>query len=163
MAAPEFLVQATAGWARLYGDSRAVSVGVTYLHFAGLLLAGGAAVAADRTTLRTYRADAATRARHLAALGATHGMVIAGLALMAVSGTLMFLADVETFWDSRVFWFKAVLIVALLANGLLLRQSEQLAASRPERGWARLRTTSIVSGVLWFVLVLVSTVLSVSA
>ena len=48
MAAPDFKVHAAEGWARVYADSRAISTGIMFVHLAGLLLGGGAAVAADR-------------------------------------------------------------------------------------------------------------------
>jgi hypothetical protein len=55
MAPPEFLLEAAQGWARVYADSQLMSTGVIYLHLAGLLLGGGAAVAADRETLKAAR------------------------------------------------------------------------------------------------------------
>ena len=159
MAAPEFLVHATQGWARLYADSKAVSTAVMFVHFAGLLLGGGAAVAADRETLRAAREAEPVRADHLAFLGTVHGIAIAGLALLAASGAAMLLSDVETFWSTRVFWIKMSLVVLLLANGLLMRQAEQLAPTMPALAWRRLTATSIISLVLWFAILLASTVL----
>lgn len=44
-----------------------------------------------------------------------------------VSGALLFAADVETFWYSRVFWLKGALNVVLLINGVLLLRVERLA------------------------------------
>lgn len=159
MGAPEFLVHATQGWARLYADSKAVSTAVMFVHFSGLLLGGGAAVAADRETLKAAREAEPVRADHLAFLGTVHGIAIAGLALLAASGAAMLLADVETFWSTRVFWIKMSLVVLLLANGLLMRQAERLAPAMPAGAWRRLRATSIISLVLWFAIVLASTVL----
>jgi hypothetical protein len=159
MAPPEFLTEASQGWARLYADNTVVSAGVQYVHLAGLLLGGGAAVAADRETLKAAREADPVRADHLAFLGTVHSIAMAGLALLALSGAAMLLADLETFWSTNVFWVKMTLIVLLLANGLLMRQAERLAPTLPARAWRQLRATSIVSLVLWFAILLASTVL----
>jgi K+ transporter len=159
MAPPDFLVHATQGWARLYADSKAVSTAVMFVHFAGLLLGGGAAVAADRETLMAAREAEPARADHLAFLGTVHGIAIAGLALLAVSGGAMLLSDLETFWSARVFWIKMGLVALLLANGLLMRRAEQLAPVLPARAWRRLTATATISLALWFAIVLASTVL----
>jgi hypothetical protein len=162
MAAPEFLVHATQGWARLYADTKVVSTGVLYVHLAGLLLGGGAAVAADRETLKAAREAEPVRADHLAFLGTVHAIAITGLTLLALSGTAMLLADLETFWSAKAFWIKMSLIVLLLANGLVMRQAEQLARTLPDRAWRQLKTTSIMSLVLWFAILLASTILASS-
>jgi hypothetical protein len=162
MAPPEFLVDLTRGWARVYADSALVSTGVVYVHLAGLLLGGGAAVAADRETLKAARESEPARADHLAFLGSVHTIAIAGLGMLAVSGTAMLLADLETFWSARVFWIKMSLVVLLLANGLLVRQGELLARTLPERAWTQLKETSIASLALWFSILLASTVLESS-
>lgn len=160
MAAPEFLVHATHGWARLYADTKVVSIGVIFVHFAGLLLGGGAAVAADRETLKAARESEPVRADHLAFLGTVHTIAIAGLVMLFTSGIAMFLADLDTFWSARIFWVKMGLVALLLANGLVMRHAEQLARALPDKAWVRLRTTSIVSLGLWFAIVLAGTILA---
>ncbi len=157
MNAPDVLLQATQGWARTYGGHPLVSNGVAFLHFAGLLIAGGAAVAADRATLRAARQDEGARAAYLRQFSSVHGTVIAGLAIMFVSGALMFAADVETFWSLPVFWRKMGLIALLLANGFLMKQAGGMATAR---AWVQLKVTSVVSLVLWFAVVLASTILA---
>lgn len=159
MAAPDVLVQATNSWARLYGESPLVATAVRYLHLAGLLLAGGVAVAADRATLVACRAGETTRAAALATLGSSHRVVVSGLACVFVSGALMAASDVETYWGLRVFWVKMLLVAVLLANGLLLRQAEAVAAAGIPSGWRRLRASAIASVVLWLAVVLASTIL----
>jgi hypothetical protein len=160
VAAPEFLVHAAQGWAKLYADSKPISIGVTYVHLAGLLLGGGAAVAADRETLKAAREAEPVRADHLVFLGTVHTIAIAGLVMLAASGAAMLVADLETFWSARSFWIKMGLVVLLLANGLVMRQAERTARTLPTRAWRQLQATSVVSLVLWFAIVLASTILA---
>ena len=162
MAAPEFLVHAAQGWARLYADSKLVSTGVIYLHLAGLLLGGGAAVAADRETLKAAGEADPVRADHLAFLGSVHTIAVTGLGMLAVSGAAMLFADLETFWSAKAYWIKMSLVVLLLANGLVMRQAERLAPTLPAKAWRQLRATSIASLVLWFAILLASTILASS-
>jgi hypothetical protein len=162
MPAPENLIHASEGWARLYADSKIVSISVMFVHFAGLLLGGGAAVAADRETLKAAREPEPARADHLAFLGTVHAIAATGLAMLALSGAAMLLADVENYWGMRAFWIKMSLVVLLLANGLLMRQAERLAPTLPARAWRQLRATSIASLALWFAILLASTILASS-
>ena len=160
MAAPEFLVDAARGWARVYADHTLISAGVMFVHLAGLLLGGGAAVAADRGTLRAAREPEPARADHLAFLGTVHGIAVTGLAMLAVSGVAMLLADLETIWTATAFWVKMGLVALLLANGLLMRLAERRARTRPADGWRLLKATSIASLLLWLAIVLASTILA---
>ena len=160
MAAPEILVQMSQGWAKLYADSKAVSIAVIFVHLAGLLLGGGAAVAADRETLKAAREAEPARADHLAFLGTVHTIAIAGLAILAASGLAMLFADLANFWGARSFWIKMGLVAVLLANGLLMRHAERAAPSRPDAAWRQLKLTSVVSLALWFAIVLTSVVLA---
>jgi hypothetical protein len=162
MAAPEFLVHAAQGWARLYADSKPLSIGVTYIHLAGLLLGGGAAVAADRETIKAAGEPDPVRGDHLAFLGTVHAIAMAGLVMLAASGVAMLLADLDTFWSSKAFWIKMSLVALLLANGLMMRQAERLARTLPAKAWRQLRTTSVASLVLWFAILLASTILASS-
>jgi hypothetical protein len=160
---PQSLVDACQGWAHLYNKTKLVSIAVTSVHFAGLLLGGGAAVAADRETLWAAKEAEPVRADHLRFLGTVHSIAIIGLAMLAGSGLLMLLADLETFWASRAFWTKMTLVGLLLANGLMMRRAERLAAAEPDRAWTQLRWTSIGSLALWFAIVLASTILAATA
>jgi hypothetical protein len=162
MLPPEFLTHATEGWAKLYGTSKALSIGITFVHFSGLLLGGGAAVAADRETLKAAGEIGPVRADHLQFLGTVHTIAVTGLVLLFLSGAAMFLSDLETFWDTKVFWVKMGLVALLLLNGLVMQHAERLAASAPAKAWPRLKTTSIVSLALWFAVVLASTILKSS-
>ena len=162
MAAPEFLVHVAEGWARLYADSRVLSTGVIFVHLAGLLLGGGAAVSADRATLRASRELEPARADHLAFLSTVHRAAIGGLAMLAVSGLAMLLADLESIWSTKTFWIKMGLVALLLANGLLVQRAERLARTLPARAWTQLKATAIASLVLWFAIVLAGTILASS-
>ena len=39
-------------WSTMYGDSTALSVGLTYAHLGAMMVGGGLAIAADRTVLK---------------------------------------------------------------------------------------------------------------
>jgi hypothetical protein len=160
MAAPEFLVHATQGWAKLYADSKPISTAITFVHLSGLLLGGGAAVAADRETLKAAREPEPVRADHLAFLGSVHAIAIAGLVMLFASGTAMVLADVETFWSGKALWIKLGLVAFLLGNGLLMQKAEKVARTLPDKAWRQLKAASVVSLALWFAIVLASTMLA---
>lgn len=163
MTAPQSLVELARPWAALYGDSSPVSVTVTYLHFGGLLLAGGSAVAVDRDTLRADRADPEARARGLHAIRDVHGWVLAGLALTFSSGILLFGSDVETYWGAAVFWIKMALVALLLANGAWLRSTERRATPEDGVRWGRLRLAAGISLALWCSIVLFSILVTTAA
>jgi uncharacterized membrane protein len=157
-------------WQHLYSHSTPVSVTVLFLHLGALLVAGGLAIAADRDTLRLRADDAAGRERHLESMESTHGVVIGGLALVFISGVLLFLSDVEVFSTSLVFWAKLTLVAMLLANGFLMTRVEQSLRRAEESGvtnvasgarlWQRRRATALGSIALWFAVVFVGVVLS---
>jgi hypothetical protein len=162
MSVVHYAAQLTAPWAHLYSGSKLVSTSVLFGHLGGLLLGGGFAIAADRTTLRMVRASAAARQIHLHELQAVHRPVIIGLAVTFVSGLLMLAADVETFLPAPLFWFKMGLIAALLANGLMLERSERALRSgtaSPHRIWRRLEISARTSLCLWFGSLLLGTAL----
>jgi hypothetical protein len=159
---PSALARLAEPWNSLYGDSKAISSVVIFLHLAPLLIAGGTALVADRATLRAARGSADDRARQLADLGRTHAMVLGGLALSFVSGVLLFLSDVDEFLGSPFFWIKLGLIGLLLANGFLMTRTEQALNSGGDAGalWGRLRTISILSLTLWLATTLAGVVLT---
>lgn len=163
MTAPQILIDLAHPWATLYGDSQPVSVTVTYLHFGGLLLAGGSAVAVDRDTLRADRADPGARARGLHAIRDVHRWVLAGLALTLVSGVLLFGSDVETYWGAAVFWIKMGLVALLLANGAWLRATEHRATPEDGVRWGRLRLAAGISLALWCTILLFSILVTTAA
>jgi hypothetical protein len=136
-------------WSALYANHPALRTAVDFMHIGGLLAGGGCAVAADLATLRAGREGPETKRAQLAQLRRTHRLVLWGLALIGVSGLLLFAADVETFLYSKVFWLKMALLTALLFNGVFMHLGERRAA-RGVVAWTRLRRTAVASLFLWF-------------
>lgn len=89
-----------ARWAHFYGQTRAVSAAVTYLHLVGILSGGGLAIAADAAALRLSPDTVADWPRELDRLAAVHRWVVGGLAVIFASGLLLLLAEVDTFATS---------------------------------------------------------------
>ena len=149
-------------WANLYNDSTALETAVTFVHFSGLFVAGGFAFAADRTTLRALAQPAEIRAWHLGELRSIHRPVLIGLAATAVSGVLMFAADLRTYATSWIFWTKMALLALLLLNALgMLRVERQVRAgpTATSRMWSALRRTAVASMALWLLVLLFGTLL----
>jgi hypothetical protein len=155
------LTKSSASWSRLYAHNRSVSTAVIFLHVAPLVFGAGAAFVMDRATLRVSREGPFARARHLLELERVHRVVLTGLAFSFVSGLLLFLSDVTTYLGTVLFWIKIGLVSLLLANGFLLTQTEHvlLTASDSDALWHRMRTLSVVSGVLWLATTLSGVVL----
>ena len=146
----ERLADAAGPWQSLHADSLAVSATVAFAHLGALLVGGGMAIAADRHTLRAAGGSADDRERHLADLSRLHAIVLGALAVIALSGVAMFLADVEEFWGSATFWVKMGLVALLLANGALMTRTERALRRAPAPAtWGRLRVHAIASLALW--------------
>lgn len=162
---PSALARLAEPWNSLYSDSKVVSSAVVFFHLVPLLLAGGAALAADRATLRAVRGSADDRARQLVELSRTHLVVLSGLALSFASGVLLFLSDVDTFLESPLFWIKLGLVGLLLVNGFLMTRTERALNGRGDDGalWGRMKTISVVSLVLWLATTLAGVVLQTFA
>ena len=157
------LTSAAQAWGTYYSDHTAIRIAVSFCHFAGLMAGGGLAVAADRGTLRHARGSAAERAAHLDELYAIHRVVVSGLVLVFASGILMAAADLETMLASRIYWTKMALVALLVANGVVMQRAERLARTAPVKGWPRLHRAAVTSLVLWFLIVLAGTVLTLDA
>jgi hypothetical protein len=162
---PQFLISLAKPWADFYSDSTAATTIVTFVHVAALLFAGGAAIAADRGTLRVAGEARPDRIRHLAELRRLHRSVMIGVAAIVVSGALMLAADLEAFFGSWVYWTKMALFVALLANGYRMTRLERTLVENPASDpsdptvdrvsaestvWRGLRGAAMTSLVLWF-------------
>jgi hypothetical protein len=137
-------------WVSLYANHAALRTGVEFAHIGGLLAGGGCAVTADFATLVAIREGPAARATHLHLLQRTHRLVVFGLVALAISGLLLFAADVQTFLYSRIFWLKMGLMALLLINGLMLLRGERLVTRGDVDAWRRLHFTAVSSLVLWF-------------
>jgi uncharacterized membrane-anchored protein len=169
----QWLAQLAEPWQAAYADSVVLGVIVLYAHFAALMVGGGMAIAMDRATLRAIRGDDTDRKRQLDALHGSHPVVITALVVLALSGLLMAAADIETFAGSIPFLVKISLVVLLLVNGFVLTRTEHTlrrAAAADIRDtsettalWRRLRTTSVISIVLWLATALAGVVLGAAA
>lgn len=153
-------------WQSLFSNSKVISDTVTFLHLAGLLFAGGFAIAADRATFRALRGTAQDRITLLQEVGDVHRPVLIGLTVLFVSGVLLATADVETFGKSLVFLVKMTLVALLLVNGAALQRIENLLRANALRDrvgdavlWRRLRITAMASVMLWTSIVLAGTIL----
>ena len=147
-------------WASAYSDHRAISVAIRFLHIAVLVVAGGTAIATDRTILLAA-ADATRRPAALITLSRSHYTVVPALALIVATGVLMTAADTATFFASPVYWTKQAFVVLLFANGYGLVVAERL--SKQGKPWKRLAIGSAASLFFWFVLLLLGTWLTVAA
>ena len=141
------VAEACKGFATLYSDSAPLRTAIGFAHVGGLVVSGGTALAEDRAILsrRHAPAEPGDRPRPRQAV---HTVVVSGLAVVFLSGLLLFAADVETFAASRIFWIKMGLVGALLANGALLLRAER-AADRGGTAQSRLQRTAVISIGLW--------------
>lgn len=156
----ETLTRVCEPWQTYYADSTVAETAVTSVHLVALLVGGGIAVAADRTTLRVLRSDPAVRPGMLTDLQATHRPVLLGLAALFVSGLAMATADIPTFAASTAFLVKIALVALLCLNGAFLVRTEQLLRREATAGrWARLRVATWLSLLLWVSTVVAGTVL----
>jgi hypothetical protein len=146
-------------WAGLYATSPALKSALAFVHIGALVGGGGAAIAADRTTLRAMRRGADALGRELEHLHHVHVIVVAGLALVIASGVLLMLADLDAYLSSKVFWIKMALVVALLANGLLVMQGGRRTRAGDAGGLRLLRLAAIASLTLWFATTLLGAIL----
>jgi hypothetical protein len=145
------LVDFAAEWASVYANHAAVRTSVTFMHIAGLVGGGGCAIAADRATLIASRQAGAARRHQLGTLQATHRIVLFGLAIVIVSGVMLFAADIDTFLYSRIFWVKLALVTLLVVNGVALIGAERRALrDDSDAGWTLLRVAAFCSVLLWF-------------
>ncbi len=166
----EPLVHASQPWADVYNDSTVLQTGITFAHFAGLLTAGGFAVATDRLALRISKEKGHARALLLRELSAVHRPVLIGLTVVTLTGLAMAMADASVFLTSAVFWLKMSAFFLLLINGAVMLRTERRLkvwsdVEAPEsdgaaRAWRGLRRTAVRSMGLWAVTLLLGTALT---
>ncbi|MFL5507623.1 MAG: hypothetical protein ACJ8AU_12145 [Gemmatimonadales bacterium] len=152
-------------WAGFYQDSTPTQIGMQFLHIGGLLGAGGLAISSDRDLIRQRSADPARRVTHLAHQRGVHSAVLAGLAIVTLSGLGFLFADLDTYLVSTPFWIKMALVAALIVNGVWMVRLERTLVAEPtrDREWARMRLAAILSVVLWFATTLLGAVLTNAA
>jgi hypothetical protein len=150
-------------WSGLYGDHPLASVAVRYLHLAGIVVGGGAALAADRRTLRALRLGEEARRTALAELASAHRVVVPALAVVVASGALMVTADRELFFASRLYWSKMGLFALLLLNGAGMVAAERSARRAAPGAWTRLGAASAASVLLWLAVLFAGVWLTVAA
>ena len=153
MIVPESLVNLLKPWNEFYSHSKTAATVVLFLHIGGLLLAGGLAIAADRSTLRAMRVAVGERPQFMRELNAVHRWVITGLTVVVISGVLLLTSDIETFFGSWIYWVKMALVVVLLINGWMMTRTEaslQQDASETSPHWSSLHRASVTSLALWF-------------
>jgi uncharacterized membrane protein len=136
-------------WGSFYANHAAARTLVAFVHVGALMVGGGLAIATDRAMLAASPNDDSARRTLLDALAGTHRLVVASLALIAISGVLLFASDLDTFLHSKFFWMKLGLVALLMLNGSLLWKAERRALSGDRRAWGTLRRTSIASITLW--------------
>ena len=142
-------------WTEIYSNSAVWRSVILYLHVGGLLIGGGAAVAADRATLRSAPGDS----NQLKAIAGSHRVILASLAAIVVSGALMLTANLDTFLASPWYWTKMALVAMLLINGVGLTRAERAARAGEPSGWPRLCRASMTSLALWVLITFFGAVL----
>ncbi len=158
-----WLADLCAGWSAFYGTHSSVAGAIRFLHLAGLMIGGGTALAADRLVLAA-RGTAEGRQRLLTVLAEAHRVVLPCLALIGVTGVLLFAADVETFMASSTYAAKMVTVGVLFANGGALQQAEKaIRLTGSERAWRVLVFTAWVSSAAWLIALLLGVWLSFAA
>jgi hypothetical protein len=163
MTLPAALARSLEWWNEYYGAHQLVSVGIRYLHLAGLMLGGGTALAVDRQVLGATRGTSADRQAAHAMLQRAHRVVVPSLALVVTTGVLMTASDTSTFFASRLYWVKMSLVLVLVLNGALLVAFEGAVSRGHASAWARLGAASALSLVLWLLILFAGTWLTVAA
>src|SRR5689334_20614912 len=144
-------------WQQLYAHSTIVATLVLFGHVAGLLIAGALTFSAEASALRLDPADDGERRRYLRDAAPARIAIAIALGVAMINGVLLFLADLEAFAVSRIFWTKMLLVVLLLGNTVLasrldarLRREDGASTSGDGGLWRRRRANAWTTGVLWF-------------
>ena len=146
-------------WGSFYSNHAALRTIIAFAHVGGLVAAGGASFVADREILSAFRRRAQDGSTGLRTVHTAHGVILAGLAVVIVSGVLLFAADLDAYLTSRLFWIKMALVVALMINGAILTRAEHRASNNLDDSWETLKWTAIASLCLWFLTTFIGTAL----
>jgi hypothetical protein len=152
---PGFVSHAVVWWAALYSGSAVMRTFVSFFHVAGLVGGGGAAISADRATLRATRRGLPVTREQIDHIHHTHRIVVLGLAAVIVSGVLLFAADVPTYAPSKLFWLKMVMVAGLMVNGAFLVRVGRGVQMPDDKTRRTMRWTAGLSLALWFLTTLV--------
>jgi MFS family permease len=153
-------------WQMLYAHSTIVATLVLFGHVAGLLVAGALTFSTEAGALRLDPADDGERRRYLRAASPARRAIALALTVAMVSGFLLFLADLEAFAVSPVFWTKMLLVVLLLVNAVVASRLDArlLGANgvivEHDGLWRRRRASAWATAALWFALVLAGSALA---
>lgn len=150
-----FISQLVGWWAAFYSGSAVARTLVSFVHLAGLVGGGGAAISADRATLRATRRGLAVTRDQIDTIHHTHRIVILGLASVIVSGVLLFAGDVTTYAPSKLFWLKMAMVATLMINGAFLVRVGHGVQTPDERTRRTMRWTAGLSLALWFLTTLI--------
>jgi hypothetical protein len=160
------LARWTEPWRQTFNSSVVISTGVLYAHVTSLVCAGGLSLSADRASLLPGARGDAAGEHEARALSANRRLVQRALAVVVLSGLLLFLSDVETFVGLRRFWLKMGLIVLMITNSLLAQRCERrrrsvgpLTAQGKPEARSRHRVHAGVSMALWLLTLLAGTAL----
>jgi len=148
----------TETWASLYSNSAAIRSAVSFAHFGGMITGGGTAIAADLNMLSAMRHGHAPPHDEVGRFRNTHLVVISSLVVIVISGVLLLLKDLDAMLESRPFWIKMALFVALLLNGVLVIRAEKQASAGTADARGMLRFACIASLILWLAVTLAGTV-----
>jgi hypothetical protein len=160
------LARWTEPWHKTFSSSRLISTGVLYAHVTSLVCAGGLALVADHASLLAGKWHDAMREHELRARSANRRLEKRALAVVALSGLLLFLSDVRTFVVLPAFWLKMVLVALLISNVVLTERSDDqphppgpVTARRRPAPHSRSRVHGGVKLVLWLLTLLAGTAL----
>lgn len=158
----ETVSQAVQPWSDLYAGSTALSTTVEFLHLGGLLVAGGLALSFDRAALRTGSRTLVDRTRFVNELREVHRPVLLALLVVILSGFALMLADFDAMLESKVFWLKMSVFIALMVNGFMVRRAGRLLERDVKNAarWRSLERGSIRSMGLWIAVVFLGVLLT---
>ena len=152
---PAFISHVVAAWAALYSGSAVLRTLVSFVHVAGLVGGGGAAIAADRATLKATRRGLAVTREQIDAIHHTHRVVILGLAARDRQRRAAVRRRCRDLRASKLFWLKMVMVAALMVNGAILVRVGHGVQMPDERTRRTMRWTAGLSLALWFLTTLV--------